>query len=341
MNNLQLSEIKRILVIKPKPLGDVLMATPVVRSLRRHFPQARLVFLAEPPYTELLKWNPHVDEVISFDRERTGGVAGNWRFFSGLRARRFDLVMDLWCTSRTVGWVWATGARVRVGFNHRMRRWAYNVRVHSHATYAGDINLDCVRALGLEETDAKPELFLVSEELTFASEFLKKNGDDGKTRWVMVAPGAGWPSKRWPASFFASLVDQLGKQGDVRVAVLCGPQDEEVVHQMVNQLHSKPVIVRDTTLRQSASLVQRMRCYIGNDSGPMHLAVALGVPTITMLGPNNSDFISPVGPHQVLRHSVSCSPCNLQVCPLSHHLCMEGISVDTVLQSVLSLSGRP
>jgi len=153
----------------------------------------------------------------------------------------------------------------------------------------------------------------------------------------MIAPGAGWPSKRWPAAHFAALADQLGREVGASVFILCGPQDESVVRDLISHLKTSPVVIRHTSLRQTAALIGRMHLYIGNDSGPMHLAVAQNVPTLTLLGPNNSDFIAPFGPHYEIRRPVPCSPCNQRVCPLLHHDCLRQLEVETVFRMAVSL----
>ncbi len=331
-----LSTIKNILVIKPKVLGDVMMATPVVKNLHQRLPHARISFLVEKPYAEIFHGNPHVHEVVEFDREQSAG----WKFWRMLRSKRFDLVMDLWCTSRTVAWTLATGAPWRVGFNHRGRRWAYNIRVHSNETYAADINLDCVRVLGLEAKDHKPEIFLSTDETRWAEETLRRLGRTKDAKLIMLAPGAGWSSKRWPTESFGRLGNMLAERSGGQIVLLCGPQDDEAVHDVINRMRVRSLVIRGTTLRQTASLIQRMDLYIGNDSGPIQFAVALDVPTITLLGPTNSDCIAPFGRNAELRHHVACSPCQLRACPLPVHLCMEGIEVDAVIEQAKKVLGK-
>ncbi|MFQ5905107.1 MAG: glycosyltransferase family 9 protein, partial [bacterium] len=207
---------KNILVIRPGAMGDILVATPVLPNLRRAFPRSRIAFLVDKKFADVLKANPYVDEVIKFDRAGMGSFWGLRRmkrelaFLAFMRAKRFDLVFDLLGNLRSAILCAATGARERVGYTYRVRKFFYNRRVLArNPQYVVDFNLESLRMVGVPVGNRDIHLPADESDKSFAGGWLSMREIDRKRLLIGLFPGGGWPSKRWPEEYFAQLGDMF------------------------------------------------------------------------------------------------------------------------------------
>lgn len=323
-------DIERILIIKLRAVGDVLLATPVVRNLRRHYPHAFLAFLTESLSREVLEGNPDLDEILVFN-----GRDKSWRqnieFINRLRWMKFDLVIDLFGNPRSALMTFLSGAKCRVGFDFRVRRFAYDLVVRSRGgeVHEVEFNLDVLQALGMEVVDRELIFPLTDEAREFAEIFLQ-----GEMSWdrplIGISPSGGWPAKRWTDEGFAELGDKLAEGRGGQIMLLWGPGEEGRVNRIARMMNHQPIIAPRTNLKQLAAFMERCWLVVSNDSGPMHISVAVGTPTVGIFGPTDPKLQGPWGPgHAVVRNEeIHCLGCNRLTCET--HECMKGLGSEEV-----------
>jgi len=335
---MQIPEVENILVIRPGAMGDVLVATPVLSNLKSAFPKSRIAFLVGKKYADVLKANPYIDELIEFDRESVGRFWGIGRlrrelaFLASIRARRFDLALDLLGNLRTAILCAASGAKERVGYTYRIRKFFYNRKVAArNPQYVVDFNLDSLRMLGVPIEDKDIHLPADESDLVFAEEWLAKSGADRDRLLIGLFPGGGWSSKRWPEEHFARLGDILSSRLNASVLVMGGPQEKSSVKEIVSSMSSMPFEVESLPLSRFAGLISKLHLFISNDSGPRYLAVAAGVPSIGLFGPTEALNANPTDSiHSAITYGGVCLACNKLTC--ADQTCMKRISPEAVFE---------
>lgn len=334
---------RNVLIIKPSAIGDVVHALPVLSRVKKTWPEAKVSWLVTPACAGLLEGHPLLDEVILFDRKRFG----RWwrhprmamelrRFTRGLRARGFDLVIDLQGLFRS-GWLARkTGAAVRVGFaNAREMAWMFythRVPIETMEQHAVSRYLKLANYIGCGEGEVEFVFGTTEGDRAYVRALL--GSEDNATEvalprkgYAVLMPGTNWETKRWPVGKFAGLVKPLRERFGL-ACVLAGGADAAA---MAKDLPGVINLAGKTSLRQLTALLEGAALVVANDSGPMHIAAALGRPLVTPFGPTN-----PVrtGPYQrmgsVIRLDVACSPCYSRQC--SHRSCLQWLEVGSVLE---------
>lgn len=341
---------KRILIIKPSSLGDVVHALPVLYALRAAYPGARIAWLVSRSFAPLLENHPLLDEVIIFDRRRFGRMLQSprilldfCRFVVGLRRRRFDLVVDLQGLVRSGFLAFASGARRRVGFaSARELAWLFysqRVRCPNRESHAVDKNLHLARAMDLPVDEPRFPLGLQDAELSAARRRLAQAASDSGERFTALIIGARWDTKRWRADRWAELIDRLAVAGCARCALLGGPDDLAFADKIRSATRVPTFnLVGQTSLRELAALLAIAELVICHDSGPMHIAAALGKPIVALFGPTNPRRTGPFcNTARIVSLPLDCAPCYRRRCPLEHHDCMQKLDVETVLAHVREL----
>ncbi len=326
---------QRILVSRLRFLGDVLLTTPLVRRLREVFPRAEIVYLTEAAYAPLLAHNPHLDEVLAYSPHAS--AAAQAQFYRGLRRRRFDLAIDLFGNPRTALLTWLTGAPVRVGGDFRGRGKLYSHRVPAAAGNPDAIafHLRSLEMLGIAGGDKRTEFFLMPEERLWAQSFLAMQAVDPARPLVGMHPGATWPNKRWPVSHFAELAKALLAAG-VQVLLTQGPQEALIVAAVQQQAPGVKVLPV-LSLRETAAVLARCAAFVSNDCGILHLAVAVGTPTVGLFGPSQKEIWFPYETakgHVAVDLTIDCRPCHKNFCPLQHLNCQKQLLPLHVLPAV-------
>ncbi len=341
---------RKIWVRAPNWVGDVLMATPALRALRRAVPGAEIV----------LGGRPHVDELLagtgSYDRfvaDRTEGVQATWAQAAPLRRERFDWAVLLPDSPRSALAPFLARIPVRVGYaRSRVRRVLLTRPLAPPLTAEGkrlpvsmiDRYLDVIRSLGCEAAGTELDLVVHPEAAARVDERLARAGWGAK-ELLVVCPGASFgASKLWPPEHFATACDRLAERG--LAAVLAPGPGEEPIARRIRELMKAPVLeLVDpvSTLRELAALIARARLLLVNDTGPRHMAVALGTPVVTVMGPTDPRHTAHLLERQrVLREEVDCSPhpspCHLKVCPIDHR-CMRRLDPERVVRAVGELLG--
>lgn len=338
---------QRILLIKPSSLGDIVHALPVLAAVRRQWPQAHIAWLAGSTFAPVLAGHPLLDEVIPFDRARFGRM---WRsvsaareflrFVRALRARRFDLVIDLQGLLRSALLARMCGARHVIGFaDAREGGWLlYNTRVpvppgEQHAVEK--LGAVCA-ALGIPFNASQFPLGLHAEELEAARRKLRASGLAPGAEFIAALPGARWNSKLWPEQSFAELLDRLAETGAPPVVMLGAPDEHARAAEIAMRSAAPPLnLVGKTSLRELAAILALARAVVSQDSGPMHVAAALDRPLIALFGPTNPVRTGPWSQRaRVIQLPLACSPCYRRECPLGHHDCLRTLDAARVVDAV-------
>lgn len=331
---------KRILISRMKFIGDVVLTTPVIRSVRNAFPDAYIAYMAEAQAASLLEQNPCLNEIIPFDFARP-----TWReqprVAALLRRRRFDLAIDLFGNPRSALLMYLSGARTRVGLDRPGRGLFYTVRVRDEAGFKTAINfhMQFLRAIGIPQTSARTEIFLTDNERALARHQLA-GAVQGAGPVVGLHPGATWPAKRWLPERFADVAQKVRERLGAQVIFTAGPDDHDVMQSIRRSLQAEIPVFTGLPLRQLAALLSQCSAYVANDSGPMHMAVAVGTPTIGIFGPGEENIWFPYLQAEgniPLRHDVSCHPCHLDFCNRGEGefmQCMTGLSGESVLTAI-------
>ena len=340
---------RRILLIKPSSLGDIIHALPVLTALRRTWPNAHIAWLVGSSFASLLAGHPLLNEVIPFDRQRYGRMWRSpaifiefWRFVGAIRRKRFDLVIDLQGLIRSGILSYFGGARTRVGFaDAREAAWLFynrRVRCPADALHAVEKNLHVARSLGLEVDPVEFSLPISTAEQRETDDLLAAAAGGPIDGFTAVVVGARWPSKLWPTQRFAELIDRIHAGGGPRCVLVGAPSDRGPASAISRDCRGelRPIdLVGQTSLRQLVAVLARAQRVVCLDSGPMHIAAALNRPLTAIFGPTDPHRTGPYSPSaQVVRLTLPCSPCLRRDCPLRHHDCMQKLSVEEVYSHV-------
>ncbi|MGH7206382.1 MAG: putative lipopolysaccharide heptosyltransferase III [Nitrospiraceae bacterium] len=330
-------DFKRILVIKLRYVGDVLLSAPVLTRLREAFPKALLVMLVNPGTEEMVMGHPALDEVLVLER---GSVAVTWRFILELRKRRFDLVLDLTDSDRSAVTAWLSGAPVRVGYNSeaRWRGLLYTriIKADRFRMHAVRYHLAATEALGLTGSTPAPILMVSSEARRQVDDLLRAAEIEAARPLVCLHPGARWWFKSWPLDRFAALADRIQTETTAQALFLGGQQERSVVSRIAEEMKTPfRNLVGQTGLQELAAVLERAALMVSNDNGPMHMAAALRVPAIGLFGPSDPAVWGPWGEgHRTFYKGLDCRPCFHPDCFRGEQNCMRLITLDEVWQAV-------
>ena len=337
---------RRILLTRMKFIGDVVLTTPAIRSVRNAFPGAFIAYMGDKQAVSLLEGNPCLNEIIPFDFSRAS-VLEQPRIAFRLRKSQFDLAIDFFGNPRSALLTYLTGAASRVGPDRTGRGKLYTIRVKDDGKPKQVIDFydQYLRAAGIEPSSRKTELFLTDDERREARIFLRwldhETAPLDLTQPIIgLHPGATWPAKKWQAGGFASLAELIRAKLGCQVVLTTGPNDGAVVREVAEASMAGVKPLPLLPLRQLAAVISQCRVYVSNDAGPMHIAVALGIPAIGVFGPGQEDIWFPYNEaegHKALRKDVPCHPCHLDVCNREgegYMECMKLLKADEVFAAV-------
>ena len=290
--------IEKILVFSFSFIGDAVLSTAVISPLRQHFPDAKITFLVGGHAFDLLAADPQIDQVLVYDNlGEHAGWRGKIRLIQFLRRERFDLVVDL----RDSVWSRFVGGK---HWNMRLRRG----NIHAVTRY-----LDVLQRRGLDVDGARPQLQFTASRLTKRDAFLTENGVNRRQGLIGIHPGGNWVYKLWGPESFAQIADRLCEKWNVQVLLFAGPNERQLQARVADLMCQQPICVKADDLCQIAGLIAACDFYIGNDTGPMHIAVAVGTPVIAIFGSTNHHRSGPYGEGHVIVQSgveLGCNPCH-------------------------------
>ena len=357
---------KKILLINPFGIGDVLFTTPIIHNLKDLFTGVKLGYLCNRRACPLLESNPFIDYLYVYERDEFEALRRSSFFawinkwlalFRQIKKEQFDLALDFSLNTQFGFFAWICGIRDRVGYDFK-KRGRFLTKKIKLSGYEGrhivEYYCDILKYLGLEPKYSSPELYLAETDESWAEELLARiSSKDTPLVAIVPAGGGSWGGdaylKHWPAEDFAQLADKIIEKYKAAVIILADQSEKLVAGNVVNNMRRSAVnLAGKTTLGQLAAILSRMELVITNDGGPLHMAVALGRKTLSFFGPVDPKVYGPYpqdkSRHIALRGVLECSPCyqnfRYPAC-LRDRRCLEKISVDEALDSAEKLlSGR-
>lgn len=333
---------KRILVVRTDRIGDVLLSTPVIKALRDVYPNAFIAMMVSPYAKDIVSGNPCLDEVIIYDKD---SKHKSWRrsikFSQNLKKKKFEAAIILHPTNRAHLITYFAGIPKRIGFNRKFG-FLLTDRIE-HGKQLGErheleYTLDLVRYLGIEPKDKSPFMPIKPEAENWVADIFRQQGIREIDKLLAIHPGASCPSKIWPNVRFAEVADRLIEKYGFKVLVVCGPKDITLAQQVIKNMHHPAVnLAGRTSVSQLASVLKRCCLFISNDSGPVHIASAVGTPVISIFG-RSQKGLSPArwGPlgvkDKILHQEVGCIECLAHNCT-KQFACLKAITVDDVLNA--------
>lgn len=360
-----------ILVVLPTWVGDFVMATPALRAVRRRFPNAKIILLAEENLGDLIRGGDWMDEVIFWPPRNRRSILHRTcrRLIRSLRKRRFDLALLLPNSFRSALLARLIGAKRRLGYDRDGRGWLLTDRIaapngsrsHADPRYKWwamptlrphapprpivEHYADLVEVIGCDRPGDSLELFCTTDCDGAVQERLETLGIAGHRPLVVISPGARYgAAKCWMPERFAAAADRLIEAEDAAVVVTCGPGEESIARAIGGAMQRRGFVFDHPrlTLGELKSLVARCNLLICNDAGPRHLAKAFGVSVVTIFGPTHPEWTATSYPaERIVRIDVDCGPCQKRECPPGHLKCMTGVTVDAVLSAALELLRVP
>ena len=336
-------DISNVLVVKLDRIGDMVMTTPIFRALKKGWPNAQISVLVNPVNKSAINNNPFIDYIYVYDKEKKHkSLNSRIHFFRSIREKEFDLVIDPYLdyelkTSFITRFV---GSKFRLGFEFAGKEIFYNIRyparafpVFTEKKHIVDYYLDLISSLGIKADRKQPEIFLTSGEKENARQRLKSKGLKPEDKVIGIHPGAHYESQRWPIEKFAAVSDYLITRYDARIILFAGRVEKQLLSEFRGYAVNTPIFLCDLSLREFMSTLSHCSLFLCNNSGPLHIATALNIPTVSTIGPTTPFLWWPRGENQiVLRKDLYCSPCKRGVC--NTHECMELITTEDFIDAV-------
>jgi heptosyltransferase II len=330
----------RMLIRGTNWIGDAVMSEPALSAIRQAFPKADITLLVKPAIAELFQQHPAIDHLLVYEhRGRHARLSGKWALGSELRRGRFDVAILFQNAFEAALLAFLAGIPRRYGYGTDGRAFllsdaitAPNRTALAHQT---QYYLDLLRPLGITPLPAAPRLFVSDSEEERMTQRLMEAGIQATERLIGINPGSTYGSaKRWLPERFAQAADRMVEQFGGRVVIVGAAGEEALGQAIAEKMLSKPVVLSGrTSIRELMSIIKRCRLFITNDTGPMHIAAAFGVPVVAIFGSTDFRTTSPFGEtHQIVRQPVECSPCLLRECPIDHR-CMTGVTVEQVYEA--------
>lgn len=334
------SSKKNILVVETSSVGEVVLITPAISALRAAYPKARITALVIPSTKSVIQGNPFIDEIICYDKSGLHrGLLRAVLFGMSLKKYKFDLVLLFHRSFRSAVISYFTNACDRVGVSFEARGFLVNNIVPNRGNdyqHEIDRNMDVIREIGIDPKGTKLYFHIPEQAIDFSVSWMKNRGVEKNDRLAALYPGAGWNSKRWPIENFCQLGRQLLENGFDWVLVFWGPNEFDLAKKVVSGIGDRALLAPETDLKQLGAFMLCSNVLIANDTGPMHIGAAIGIPQVVIMGPTRPERWGPVTqPSIVLVNPVECGPCNKRNC--SHLTCLKSISPEQCLNAVQKL----
>lgn len=320
------------------------MTTPALRAIRESFPGARITVLANPVVAPLFEHHGVVDEVVVYDRKGVhAGVRGRLRMAAELRQRHFDLAILLQNAIDAAVIAWLARIPRRMGYRTDGRglflTHGVPVEEGTRKLHHVEYYLVMLGRFGIATTDRSLSLATTVAEDDRMAERLREAGIGGGEFLLGINPGASYGSaKRWYPERFAAVADLLAERWGAKVVITGGPGEAGIAADIAAAM-TRPglVMAGRTSVREMMALIRRCGFFVTNDSGPMHIAAAFGVPLVAVFGPTDHTTTSPwTDRAAIVRSETDCAPCLKRECPTDHR-CMMAVTVDMVVKAAVGL----
>ena len=324
-------DFKRILIVKLSSIGDVVHALPALSALRKRFPESYIAWVVKKKAADIIIGHPYLDEVIIYEGIR--------KTAKKLRSLKFDLAIDLQGLFRSGLLTFLSRAKTRLGFSRANSRELSHLFLTQRVTpgeedrHVIDKNLSLLRPLRIEVREKEFIIPVSNENKEYIANFLREEGVTSNDLLITLNPGASWPSKLWPEERWAELADRLIEKLKAKIIFLWGPRKKDFVDNIVKRMKNGPIISCKTSLKELTALIAECRLFVGGETGPLHIACALNIPTVALIGPTDPTRNGPYGEgHMVIEKDLPCRGCWKYKCKRLD--CMKLITADEVFSAV-------
>ena len=343
----------KILLIRLRLIGDVVFTTPIVRAVRRRYPDAHIAYVVEPVAAPVVIANPHLNEVLVVPKRRgIRRVRDDIAFARQLRKGRFDIVIDLHGGPRSSWLAWCSGAPMRIGYRTPGRSWAYTHVVPRPADLSGRHSVlkqwELLAPLGIDAANPALDPVEMPDDPGAAERVeraLAAAGMDRSGELIVLHVSANNPFRRWPQESFAALVADLARQAGRRFMITSGPSDTDAARAIVDRIRASfpaaadSVAHREFDVGELRALARRAAVYVGGDSGPMHIAATTDTPVVALFGPTLAERSMPWRDPRWFAEAVDggplpCRPCRQRTCIPGDFRCLARIGPERVAAAV-------
>lgn len=349
--------VHKILVIKLRHIGDVLLTVPVFRALRERFPRAHIAALVNSGTEQVLAGNPLIDEIIIYDRNLKKlpfhqRYLKELAFLRSVRSRGFDLSVDLTSGDRAALLSWVSGAAYRFGYDPKGAGVPGKKYVYTHRTENDESrhmvlqNLGVISPFGIDTENRDVDIFIPDEDQQVVRQMFRDQGGPTAGRIVHVHPVARWLFKCWKDEYMAEVIRRLAAMG-ATVVVTSSPFGRELrrakdIMALVGRNPGVIDLCGKTSIKQLAAISRAADLFVGVDTAPMHIAAAVGTPVVALFGPTKDEHWAPWGTgHIVLTRTMRCWICEKGMCDgVAVRKCLEAITPDEVMQAAESVFAR-
>jgi len=346
--------IKKILIINPFGIGDVLFSTPLVSAVKKEFRGCYISYICNIRTEEMLTTNPDIDEVFVFERDeyrelwkksRLECVRKFFRFWREIQKKRFDIAIDLSLGREYAFFCWLVGIKERRGFDYKGRGCFLTRKILFEGFNDKPVSEYYLELVSLRSDSLKTVLIPTYGDKGYIDDFFKKSDIRKEDVLVGIAPGGGAAFgkvkayyKRWAPERFRELVKKISGLG-VRPVILWGPGEEDIVKLIQDEVDNKVLLAPRTSIKEMAVLMKRCKLVICNDGGMLHIATSQDTPTISIFGPTDDKVYGSYPPsekHAVIKSDADCRPCyrRFKLPECSTKRCMEDISVETIFNAI-------
>jgi lipopolysaccharide heptosyltransferase II len=331
---------RKILIVNVNWLGDVLLSTAAIRAIKKSYPRSFLACMVVERCVEVLENNPYLDEIIIFDETALHkGIIAKIKFTQELKKKNFDIVFLFHRSFTRTLITFLSGIPERVGYYTKKRGFLLTKKIElpNKGIHRLEYYLNIITSCGIKSDGKYCDFFISDHDKKYASEFFKNENIQDNDFIVVINPGGNWQPKRWPEENFAQLCQRLIQELKAKIIISGSSKDITLANRIVSLMRSRPMIsAGKTTLKQLGALMQRSDLVISADSGPMHIAAAVGVDLIALFGPTSDSVTGPIGKGKiaVIKKDINCKiPCYESHCQKGY-LCMRNITVEDVFEKV-------
>lgn len=334
------SEIKKILIIRLRRIGDIIMTTPAISALRKGFPNAFISYVVEKPYRELVEGHPELDNVIVLERKQ--GIKNFLMLVRAIRKEKYDVVLDFHGGPRASLITLFSKAKLKIGYKIKYRNFIYHIKLarkpESGQLHSVESHINFVRAMGVDVKT--PPLLNIpharKDEAEKVKKFIKENGLEGY-KILTIHIGAGNEFRYWGNDNWIKLINLLTKRSEVKTVLIGAYEDKQAEEEILKESKHSPLsLVGKLNLREVKELISHSSLFVGSDSGPMHIAASTSTPIVALFGPTiPANFAPWQAIASLIEKKFDCRPCKQKRCIYDDFKCLHSIKPEEVYQACL------
>jgi heptosyltransferase-1 len=343
---IDLTKIKKILLIRLRPIGDIVMTTPALSILRRELPHAFISYVVEPPYRELIEGHPALDEVLIIKRKSS--FIEFLKFIGNIRKRKYDLAIDFHCGPRASLITFFSNAKIKVGFRVKYRHLLYDIKVPRKKEKGGyfhsvESHVNLLKAIGIKP-EKIPSLFLSpssqAEKERVQNFFIENNIFNFKK--IVLHISAGNKYRDWGVENFVKLIELLNRHKNLKVIIIGDRKDKEIEEKIGERVEGEFLsLVGEINLKELRELISRANLFVGSDSGPMHVAATTQTPIVALFGPTTPNIFGPwMAKATIIEKKLDCRPCRQKECIYEDFRCLRTIRPEEVYKASIKALER-